>query len=139
MILGVGVDLVDVPSFGEQLADHASTFVAQTFSAEERSYALHAPSHDPVRHLAARYAAKEATIKAMDAACARAGIQPPRVMLGEIEVRRDAAGRPRLALSGAADALAERLGVDRIHVSLSHDGRAAIALVLLERLGTQAT
>ncbi|MCB9685720.1 MAG: holo-ACP synthase [Alphaproteobacteria bacterium] len=138
MILGVGVDLVDVPGFAEQLADRASTFVEQTFSDRERAYADQAPSREPERHLAARYAAKEAALKAMDAACARAGIQPPRVALGEIEVLRDGRGRPSLGLSGAAAALATALGVDRVHLSLSHDGRSAIAMVVLERLGADA-
>ncbi len=134
MILGVGVDLVDVPSFAEQLADEASTFAEATFTPDERAYAARAVSRDPARHLAARFAAKEAALKALDAASARAGLTPPRIALRDLEVLRDDAGRPRLALAGEALALAMQLGVDRVHVSLSHDGPSAVAFVVLERL-----
>lgn len=134
MILGIGVDLVDVPSFAEQLADLASTFAEATFTPGEQAYAAGAVSREPSRHLAARFAAKEAGLKALDAACARAGVTPPRLGLLELEVLRDEAGRPQLALTGEALALATRVGVDRVHLSLSHDGRSAVAFVVLERL-----
>ncbi|MBT9557034.1 MAG: holo-ACP synthase [Myxococcales bacterium] len=135
MILGLGIDLVDVPAFGVQLSDPASHFASATFTAGELAYAQGAPSGDPVRHLAARYAAKEAAVKAIDLACARAGFEgQPLMPLKAIEVVCDAHGRPQLELYGPAAALATRLGADRTWVSISHDGNSAVATVVVERL-----
>jgi holo-[acyl-carrier protein] synthase len=134
MILGLGYDFVDLAGLREQLADQASAFVESCFTEGEVRYASEAGSRDPARHLGARYAAKEATLKALDAACALAGVAPSKVPLRCIEVRRDEAGRPRLVLHGNAQDLAARVGVDRAHVSLSHDGAGAGAVVILERI-----
>jgi holo-[acyl-carrier protein] synthase len=131
MTVTIGVDLVHVPSFAELLGDRASAFAGATFSDAERAYATTAASGDPARHLAARYAAKEAALKALDHAAALRGVDPPTVSPGAIEVLRDARGRPSLALHGAAGDLADRLGVARASVSLSHDGEYALAFVTL--------
>ena len=121
----LGVDLVDVPAFAEQLSDTASGFVAHTFTAREQRTA----KGDP-RRLAARFAAKEAFVKAWSGS--RFG-QPP--LLGEIDLREievvdDGYGRPGIRLHGA---LADAVGPVATHLSLSHDGAAAIAFVMLER------
>lgn len=134
MILGLGIDLVHVDTFSEQLEDAASHFASATFTAAELAYANAAPSGKPARHLAVRYAAKEAAVKALDVACARAGLEVPTLSLQAIEVALDDRGRPRLELHGPAAALATRLGADRTWVSLSHDGPSAVATVLMERL-----
>lgn len=138
MIAGTGIDLVCVSALAEQLRDRASTFAAATFTPEEIAYSTTAPSRQPARHFAARYAAKEAALKALDAACGRAGVQPAAIPLREIEVLRDARGRPSLMLHGAAAELAERARVDRALVSLSHDGDYATAVVTLESYATTA-
>ncbi len=135
MLLGIGIDLVEVNELAKMLADRASRFVEATFTSAEVAYGESASSHQPMRHLAARYAAKEAAIKAFDTACADRGIAAPPILLTEIEVTRDQAGRPWLALHGEAERLAERLGADRAWVSLSHDGDYAVAVVALERMG----
>jgi holo-[acyl-carrier protein] synthase len=120
----VGVDLVDVEGFAEQLADAASGFVDATFTAQEQRTA-----RGDVRRLAARFAAKEAFVKAWSGS--RYG-QPPllaHVDLREIEVVGDGYGRPGIALHGE---VASAVGADTaVHVSLSHDGPAAIAVVTL--------
>ena len=124
--IGIGVDLVDVPAFSDQLADTASGFVDGTFTAGEQRAAKGEP-----HRLAARFAAKEAFVKAWSGS--RRG-QPPAlasVDLREIEVVDDGYGRPALALHGEVE---RAVGPDvRAHVSLSHDGPAAIAFVILER------
>jgi len=135
MLLGLGIDLVHLPGFREQLSDTASSFVDATFTEAELRYADDAVSGDRVRHLAARYAAKEAALKALDQACAVRGIAPSPVPLLDIEVARDDRGRPWLQLHNAAAALAEEAGVDRAHLSLTHDGESAAVVVILERLG----
>ena len=119
----IGVDLVDVPGFAEQLSDAASGFVDGTFTALEQRAAK-----GDVRRLAARFAAKEAFLKAWSGSrCGR----PPllaAVDLREIEVVDDGYGRPGIRLHGD---VARAAGDVHAQVSLSHDGPAAIAVVLL--------
>ncbi|MCB9737473.1 MAG: holo-ACP synthase [Deltaproteobacteria bacterium] len=130
--LGVGVDLVHVPGLREQLADAASGFAAATFTRAEVLASEARPGHDPARHLAARFAAKEAAVKAWSSS--RWGQAPTmeRADLREIEVVADAWGRPQLRFHGSVRAALGALGVEAAHVSLSHDGDHAIAFVSLE-------
>jgi holo-[acyl-carrier protein] synthase len=120
----IGVDLVDVPGFAEQLADTASGFLDGTFTRLEQRTA-----QGDTRRLAARFAAKEAFIKAWSGS--RRG-QPPllaAVDMREIEVVDDGYGRPGLRLHGA---VASAVGPVVTHLSLSHDGPSAIAVVILD-------
>ncbi len=127
-VVGVGVDLVHVPSFADQLARPGSRFV-DVFTPGERSDVRDRPS-DPARHLAARWAAKEAVIKAWSASIHG---QPP--VMDEhvhhlIEVALDAWNRPRIRLHGE---VARHLEGHAIEVSLSHDGDYAVAYVVVSR------
>jgi holo-[acyl-carrier protein] synthase len=120
-VLGVGVDLVHVPSFAEQLELPESRF-GSLFTPGERADI--AERGGASRHWAVRWAAKEAVIKAWSASIF--GSEP--VMgdeaFGQIETATDAWGRPRIFLHGdVARALAEF----QIDVSLSHDGDHALA------------
>ena len=120
--MSVGVDLVDVPGFTQQLEDTASGFVDATFTPREQR------AGDP-RRLAARFAAKEAFIKAWSGS--RYG-QPPllaAIDMREIEVVDDGYGRPALVLHGA---VGQAVGAHTASLSLSHDGNAAIAVVVFE-------
>ena len=134
MILGIGIDLVQIPGFKDQISDPASSFVHSIFTEQERRYCEEAISRDASRHYAARYAAKEAAVKALDAACALAGISPPLLNLGTIEVIRDDSGRPSLLFHDSARKLMTAAGVDRAHVSISHENYYANAMVILERI-----
>lgn len=134
MIVGLGIDVVDVGRFEELLADPLSRMVAATFTEEEVRYSEDRGLGGPGQHLAARFAAKEAALKALDGASALAGVSPPRVALREIEVARDESGRPSLRLHGAAARLADDVGADRALLSMSHDGGYATAMVVLERV-----
>lgn len=131
MIHTVGTDIVHVPSLAEQLSDRASAFAAQTFTHAELAYAQGASSGQPAQHLAARFAAKEATLKALDHAAALRQIDAPALAMTTIEVLRDERGRPLLALHGEASRFAESLGVERAQLSLSHDGDYAVAFVTI--------
>jgi holo-[acyl-carrier protein] synthase len=138
-VLGVGIDLVDVEAFAEQLDAPGTRFELRAFSAGERAE-VGATSSDRTRRLAARYAAKEAFIKAWSAG--RFG-RPPALSsweLSEVEVVSDAHGRPSLRLSGAlAAAVREQLGERwTAHVSMTHDGPSAAAVVVLERRSPDA-
>ncbi|MDP3278561.1 MAG: holo-ACP synthase [Deltaproteobacteria bacterium] len=130
-MITVGTDLVHVPSLREQLEDSASAFRARTFTDAELAYAESAPGGRAEQHLAARFAAKEATLKALDHAAALRKMVPPSVALKSIEILRDERGRPSLALHDDASALASELGVERAQLSLSHDGDYAVAFVTL--------
>ena len=125
MTIGIGVDLVDVPAFSDQLADTASGFVEGTFTAAEQRAAKGEP-----HRLAARFAAKEAFVKAWSSS--RRGMPPALAALDmrEIEVVDDGYGRPGLKLHGEVEVAA---GAVRAQLSLSHDGPAAIAFVILEQ------
>lgn len=133
-VLGTGIDVVDVAGFRAQLADPASGFVAATFTEDERRDARR-PAGDPAARLAARFAAKEALVKAWSGA--RIGRPPAAagVDAREIEVRLDPWGRPSLLLHGAVRHALLELGTDGeppvAHVSLSHDGGVATAVVVL--------
>jgi holo-[acyl-carrier protein] synthase len=133
-VLGLGLDLVDLDGFRSQLADRASGFAAATFTVRELQDASAGDGPDAV-HLAGRFAAKEALVKAWSGA--RSGHPPllDHVDLRQIEVVHDAFGRPRLRLHAAvADGVASLVGAPasvRIDLSLSHDGGVAGAVVVL--------
>ncbi len=115
MIVGVGIDVVDVDRFGETL-DRTPKLRDRVFTTAE------APL--PLASLAARFAAKEALAKALGA--------PGGLPWVDAEVQNDSAGRPHLALTGAVAAQAAKLGVTSVHLSLSHDAGIASAVVVLE-------
>jgi holo-[acyl-carrier protein] synthase len=123
------MDIVDLAAFREQLAVPGSVFVEETFTPGERRASGGRAGDDPARHLAARFAAKEAFIKAWSGS--RRGHAPKltTVDLREIEVVHDAWGRPSLELHGT---LAEVVGDVALQVSLTHDGGYAAAVVMLQ-------
>lgn len=130
MIRAVGIDLVAVAEFGAQLSV-GSAFAERTFTAGELRDA--AGPAGAAQHLAARFAAKEAFVKAFSAA--RPGHAPVLAHMDwrEVEVRSDGWGRPLLRLHGElADAVRSALGPVRLHVSLTHEPAMAAAVVVLE-------
>jgi holo-[acyl-carrier protein] synthase len=117
----VGLDLVEISRIQESLDRFGDRFLRRLFSDGEIAYAQSRPSQS-AEHLAARFAAKEAAIKAF--ALAEAGMA-----WRDIEVQRHDDGACHLALHGRAAEAAERLGVTHIALSLSHDGDYAGAVV----------
>jgi holo-[acyl-carrier protein] synthase len=115
MIVGVGIDVVDVARFARTL-ERTPGLRARLFTVTEQSR--------PLASLAARFAAKEALAKALGA--------PAGMSWVDAEVQTDGAGRPSLVMSGTVDARARALGVTQSHVSLSHDAGIASAVVILE-------
>ena len=131
---GVGVDVVGIEAFAEQLEQPGTRF-ARSFTPGERR-AARAGSGSEAECLAARWAAKEAVIKAWSSTCFGHPdvIDPASVDLREIEVRTDAWGRPAIRLHGT---IAESMAGYDVLVSLSHDpaagpGGTAIAFVVLQ-------
>lgn len=119
-MIGVGIDLVELDRFRAVLARRPG-ILDRIFSPGER--AAMGERSDPVPGLAARFAAKEATMKALGAGLGSFG-------LAEVEVVRAASGAPTLVASGRAAALAAERGVRRLDVSLSHTATLASAVVV---------
>lgn len=117
---GLGLDAVDVDRF-RQVLERRPGLLERVFTEAERADL--ASRADPVPGLAARFAAKEAAMKAL-------GVGLGSVGLAEVEVRRQASGAPRLVLSGRAADRAAHLGVASLEVSLTHTDRLAAAVVL---------
>ena len=115
MIVGIGVDVVDVARFEQALA-RTPKLTERLFTQPERSL--------PLVSLAARFAAKEALAKALGA--------PGGLEWHDAEVETAADGRPSLRVRGSVAAAAEKAGVIRWHLSLSHDGATAVAFVVAE-------
>ncbi|HZZ82966.1 MAG TPA: holo-ACP synthase [Anaeromyxobacteraceae bacterium] len=125
MILGLGIDLVEIARIERLLRERperAERFLARCFTEGERSY-CEARGSGRAASYAARFAAKEAVMKALGA--------PPGVRFTDIEVARGV-GRPEVALGGAAARAAEAQGVRRAHLTLTHDAGTAAAAVVLE-------
>jgi holo-[acyl-carrier protein] synthase len=125
VILGIGVDLVDVPRMERALTSPwADRFITRVFSPEEIAICEHAPK--PAESFAARFAAKEALAKALGTGFSR-GVAPVMIV-----VQGGERTRPSLELRGKALEVARSLRVARIHVSLTHIPRIACAQVVLE-------
>ena len=127
MFVGIGTDLVDVARFEARLRA-VPALAKRVLTDREREACAARPDS-----LAARFAAKEAVLKVLGSALAQRGRQAPSGWsYRDIEVV-SAPGRPaRLALHGVVAGLAAELGASRWHLSLSHDGGAATAVVLAE-------
>ncbi|MET0334242.1 MAG: holo-ACP synthase [Rhizobacter sp.] len=119
--LRTGLDVVEISRISASVDRFGSRFMQRLFREDEIAYALSGEGNMPER-LAARFAAKEAAIKAFD--LAEAG-----VAWRDIEVRRLPSGACELALHGKAALRAAELGVSDIALSLSHDGDYAAAIV----------
>ena len=115
MIVGVGIDVVDVERFAAILARRPGLAV-RLFTPAERGL--------PIAALAARFAAKEAVAKALGA--------PAGLLWHDCEVVTAASGRPHLLLRGTVAGAADAAGIRRWHLSLSHDAGIASAMVVAE-------
>ena len=125
MIVGLGVDIVEVARLEAALRRHGDRFVERVFTEAER--AACDPRVDRVLAFAARFAAKEACLKALGTGWAEG------LGFRDVEIVREGNQPPRLILHGKAARRAEALGVIRSHVSLTHQPGLAAAVVVLER------
>jgi holo-[acyl-carrier protein] synthase len=121
-LIGIGVDLVEVDRMRRTLA-RTPALVERLFTDAERAYCER--RRDPTERFAARFAAKEAVMKAL-------GVGLGAVGWHEVEVVRAESGRPSLALTGRAADLAVELGVVRWHLTMSHTTRVAEAIAVAE-------
>ncbi|MEO7753748.1 MAG: holo-ACP synthase [Terracoccus sp.] len=115
MIIGVGIDVVDIARFGQTI-ERTPALLERLFTAEERTLGI--------ASLAARFAAKEALAKSLGA--------PGGMHWTDARVVTNDDGRPFLEVEGTVASRATVLGVDCFHVSLSHDAGIASAVVIAE-------
>ncbi|XVX19467.1 holo-ACP synthase [Actinomycetota bacterium] len=116
MIAGLGIDVVDIDRFGETL-ERTPALRERLFTETERGL--------PLASLAARFAAKEALAKALGA--------PGNLHWVDVTVVRLESGQPVLHTEGSVAARIAELGIERLHLSLSHDAGIASAVVVAER------
>ena len=131
-VRAVGIDLVGVESFAEQLGSVGSAFAEGTFTVGELRAAAGGASGG-AQHLAGRFAAKEAFVKAFSGA--RPGHAPviPDMDWRQVEVVVDGWGRPTLVLHGElAAAVWATLGEVVVHLSITHEPTMAAAVVVIE-------
>ena len=125
MILGLGLDLVSLPRMERSLERFGAHLLERVLTPAERA-ALPAAPGPRTAYVAARFAAKEAAVKALGTGFA-AGVGPR-----DVEVVTLPSGKPELRLYGAAARRAGELGAASAHISLTHERDAAAAVVILE-------
>jgi holo-[acyl-carrier protein] synthase len=122
-VRGIGVDIVHLPRIREAIARWQDRFVERVFTAGEIAYCR--ARRDPIPHFGARFAAKEAALKALGTGLSLG------VRWRELEVQRERGQAPRLVLSGRSREISRARGGDRMLVTLTHDGEYAVAQAML--------
>lgn len=116
--LSTGVDIIEIPRVRRVLEQYGRRFLARVFTPGEIAYC-----RERAPNLAARFAAKEATMKALGTGVRGVGWK-------DIEVVRHESGAPSIKLHGRAQQRAQRLGLQEIAISLSHSREFAVASVV---------
>jgi holo-[acyl-carrier protein] synthase len=125
MIYGIGLDLVQVSRIEDALRRWGERFQNKVFTPGEIRYGL--KKRNPGPHFAARFAAKEAFVKALGIGIRRG------VHWKDVEVQRGPLGRPVLKIHGRAVEICRAEGIEGLFLSLTHDGDYSGAMVVLER------
>ena len=124
MILGAGTDLAEVPRIGRSISTYGNRFLTRIYTPAEIAYSMSKANF--AERLAARFAAKEAAMKAIGTGWRRG------VTWKDFEVVNEPSGRPTLRFSGVGLVIASQMGVRRITISLTHTRELAFAVVVLE-------
>jgi holo-[acyl-carrier protein] synthase len=126
MIIGTGVDLVEIDRIAASFDRFGEAFYRKFLTERELAYCK--TFSEPAAHVAARFAAKEALSKAVGTGFG--------AELGwlDIEVVRNEAGCPHLEVTGKGELLLKKRGITHLHLSLSHSRGHAVAMVIAERL-----
>ena len=123
-VAGIGTDLTQISRFNRFLEKEKTAVIDRLFTVSEQEYAMQ--KRNPAPHLAARFATKEAFLKALGLGL-REGIS-----WQDMTVVNDELGKPSLQLSGRAREIFEQRSLSMLHLSYSHDGDYAMATVVLE-------
>jgi len=126
MIKGIGIDIVETKRIKDVIARHGEVFMNRVFTPKEREIGHR--HYDSPHFFAGRWAAKEAASKAL---CCGIGAE---CSFTEMEIIDTEIGVPVLTLSGSAARTAANLGVENMHVSISHEKDYAVAVVIMESL-----
>jgi len=124
MILGSGIDLVEIGRIQQSMDRYGSRFLDRVYTGAEQAYCRR--KRASAESFAARFAAKEAGAKALGTGISQG------VSWLEIEVVREPGGRPNLTFRGRAAEIAARLGATRAALSITHTSALAVASVVLE-------
>jgi holo-[acyl-carrier protein] synthase len=124
LIIGMGVDIAEVDRIRGAIERHGEVFLKRIYTAKEREYCEQ--FKNKYERYAGRFAAKEAAMKALGTGWRRG------VRWVDLEVVREASGRPTLALGGEAGKIAQELGVKHIALSITHTEIQALAQVIFE-------
>ncbi len=124
MIVGLGVDLIEIERVKQAHLKHGQRFIERLFTRGESEYCLR--KSDPYPSLAGRFAAKEAVIKAFSHGFGG------RWKWTQIEVVREISGKPTLKLTGIMEKLRSQRKIDRMHLTIAHSKRDATATVIFE-------
>jgi holo-[acyl-carrier protein] synthase len=124
MIVGTGIDIAEVPRIRQSIERFGDRFLQRIFTAGEMRYCDSKANR--VERYAARFAAKEAAMKALGTGWNHG------VRWRDCEVTRKPGGRPTMSFHGKAGEFATKLGVTNIALSISHTAEQAIAQVILE-------
>jgi len=124
MVVGIGTDLAEVDRIGKSVERFGERFLTRIYTARERAYAMRKANW--AERLAARFAAKEAGMKAIGTGLSGG------VSWQHFEVANEPSGRPTLRLTGVALQVANSMGVKRVSLSLTHTKAMALAVVVLE-------
>jgi holo-[acyl-carrier protein] synthase len=126
-IVALGLDLLAIERLEQALERRGERLLERLFTPAERAYCERRPARR-VTHYAGRFAVKEAVMKALGTGWTRG------VRWVDIEVRRVPGGAPELALHGASAAIARARGIERWHVTITHDAGIAAAVAVAESL-----
>lgn len=124
MIKGMGIDTIELDRIARVFNEYGDRFLDRVYSPEEKAYAL--KYADPVPRLAARFAAKEACMKALGTGW-NLGVR-----FKDIAVVNNSIGKPELTLRGEAGEFLKKLSAGCVHLSLTHSKTHATAVVIFE-------
>jgi holo-[acyl-carrier protein] synthase len=126
MIVGLGIDIIEIARIGEVFRKYPDRFPGKILTEQEQAYCRQFA--DPLPEIAARFAAKEAFSKAIGTGMTRGTVWK------DIEVIKEPGKPPRIHLNGEAKKWTERLGINNIHLSLTHTEKNAAAVVTVEKV-----
>ncbi len=118
-ILGHGVDIIECPRLDKMLAHHGGRLLRRVFTEHEQAYCQQ--HKERVQHLAGRFAAKEAVLKALGT-----GMRG-KMKWTDVQIANNDLGKPGIVLSGESALVAERMGIAKVLISISHTREHAVA------------
>jgi holo-[acyl-carrier protein] synthase len=129
MIFGIGIDVVSTSRIARLIEKYGGRFLERIFSKEEITEGL--TRTNSAEHFAARFAAREAFFKALGTGWGRG------LALREVAVTKNNLGRPVLVCTGNVEKTLNNLNIENSHLSLTHEGDIAMAIVILEGGGNE--